>query len=206
MSDQPSTYCGGLFQTNGYLLDCGKNVVLFDAPHGVHEALQSKDIAPDLLILTHQHHDHIMDAAAVASTFQCPIYAYSEYDEDLVLKSNLEAATARSWEIPPFSVSKTLTEDEPLDIDGREFQVLHIPGHSPDSLCFFDKTSGLVIGGDVLFQNGIGRTDFPNGSYEVLIAGIKDKLWGLPDETVVYPGHGPQTSIGSEKRNNPFIR
>lgn len=200
------SFCGGPFQTNGYLLECGEKTVLFDAPLGVVDWLKSKQKSLDLLILTHLHHDHIMDTAAVLEAFDCPIWSHSDFSDDLTLISSLEAATGQSWTLPEFPIARHLSESEPLNIDGREFKILHIPGHSPDSLCFYDETEKLVIGGDVLFQNSIGRTDFPNGSHEQLISGIKEKLWPLPDDTVVYPGHGPETNIGFEKATNPFIR
>ena len=82
---------------------------------------------------------------------------------------------------------------------------MHIPGHSPDSLCFFQPELGIVFGGDVLFLDGVGRTDFPNGSSSQLIAGIKSKLLQLPDATQVLPGHGPATTIGREREENPFL-
>lgn len=205
MADLQS-YCGGPFQTNGYLLECGEKSVLFDAPLGAAGWLLSQDKSLDLLILTHQHHDHIMDVASLIENFQCPVWAYSEYSEELTLKSSLEAATGTSWNLGEFTVDRVLSDETAIDIDGREFQLLHIPGHSPDSLCFYDESAKLVIGGDVLFQNSIGRTDFPNGSYEQLITGIKEKLWPLPDDTVVYPGHGPETNVGFEKSTNPFVK
>jgi glyoxylase-like metal-dependent hydrolase (beta-lactamase superfamily II) len=159
-----------------------------------------------LLILTHLHHDHIMDAAAAVVAFECAVWSHSDPCDELTLKSILESMTGMSWEIGEFSVSRHLRGGEILELDGRSFEVLHIPGHSPDSLCFYDEAAKLVIGGDVLFQNSIGRTDFPNGDHEELISGIKEKLWPLPDETVVHPGHGPETNIGFEKATNPFLR
>lgn len=204
MSDIQS-FCGGPFQTNGYLTACGDKTVLFDAPLGITNWLQRIGETIDFLVLTHQHHDHIMDVAALIEAFNCPIWTMEDFSDELTLKSSLEAATGKKWEIPEFSVSKHLSEGEAVEVGGVTFQVFHVPGHSPDSLCYYQPDSGYLIGGDVLFQNSIGRTDFPNGSHQDLISGIKGKLWALPDDTTVYPGHGPETNIGFEKKTNPFI-
>ena len=200
------SFCGGPFQTNGYLVDCGEKCVLFDAPMDLGDWLRDNDKKVDLLILTHLHHDHIMDAGAIAEQFECPIWAHSDPCEELTLHANLEALTGMKWDLREFSIDRHLDEGPDLEIGDRTFQILHIPGHSPDSLCFHDEENRFVIGGDVLFQNGIGRTDFPNGNHAELIAGIKEKLWPLPDDTTVYPGHGPPTQIGFEKETNPFLR
>jgi glyoxylase-like metal-dependent hydrolase (beta-lactamase superfamily II) len=83
--------------------------------------------------------------------------------------------------------------------------LFHVPGHSPDSVCFYLPERGLLFGGDVLFLDGVGRTDFPGGSFQQLAAGIETHLWPLPDATVVYPGHGDDTTIGRERAENPFL-
>ena len=202
----PASFSGGPFQTNGYLLECGEQSVLFDAPLGIVNRLKSQNITLDLLILTHLHHDHIMDAALAVDTFDCPVWSHSDVSEDLILKSSLVAATGQEWDIRHFPIARHLKGGESFEIEGRQFDVLHIPGHSPDSLCFHEQATKIVIGGDVLFQGGIGRTDFPNGSFDQLISGIKEKLWPLPNDTVVYPGHGQETTIGCEKGTNPFVQ
>lgn len=203
---EPLSFCGGPFQTNGYLLTCGEQFVLFDAPLGVAQWIAEQGGRVDYLVLTHLHHDHIMDAAEVAQSFDCPVWAHSEPSDELTLQSSLETMTGMKWELPQFSIDKLLSGETNLEIGGRRFEILHVPGHSPDSICFYDEAEKLVIGGDVLFQGGIGRTDFPNGDHDLLISGIREKLWPLPDDTVVYPGHGPETNIGFEKATNPFLR
>jgi glyoxylase-like metal-dependent hydrolase (beta-lactamase superfamily II) len=84
-------------------------------------------------------------------------------------------------------------------------ELFHVPGHSPDSLCFYLPDQKILFGGDVLFLDGVGRTDFPGGSFEQLESGIENKLWPLPDDTKVFPGHGPATTIGRERLHNPFV-
>ena len=203
----PPSFCGGPFLTNAYLLSCGDKEVLFDAPLGVAGWLSDQGFGIDLLVLTHLHHDHIMDAHSLSSgASPCPVWSHSEFSDELTLQSSLEAATGSAWDLPEFDIERKLEGETELSIGGRRFEVLHIPGHSPDSLCFYDPEENLIIGGDVLFQNGIGRTDFPNGDHELLIRGIREKLWPLPDDTIVYPGHGPPTNIGFEKATNPFLR
>lgn len=192
--------------TNGYLVDCGSSRVLFDAPEGVTDWLKSRGRSIDLLILTHQHVDHVLDAAALVKTFECPVWAHSDLDDGLTLAPLLAAITGECLDIAFFSVSRHLEDGEVISIGERSFSVLHIPGHSPDSLCFYEKEAGFVIGGDVLFRSGIGRTDFPHGNHRQLIQGIREKLWPLPETTTVYPGHGSETTIGLEKVSNPFVR
>jgi glyoxylase-like metal-dependent hydrolase (beta-lactamase superfamily II) len=86
-----------------------------------------------------------------------------------------------------------------------ELQVIHVPGHSPGHVCLYNNEAGVLVAGDVLFYGSIGRTDLPGGDYQTLISNIKNKLFALPDETVVYCGHGPETKLGFEKRTNPFL-
>jgi len=95
--------------------------------------------------------------------------------------------------------------DGRIDLLGSSFQVYHVPGHSPDSLCFLHRESGLLFGGDVLFAGGIGRTDFPGGDHGLLISGIREKLFPMGDDVCVLSGHGPVTTIGEERRSNPFV-
>jgi len=98
---------------------------------------------------------------------------------------------------------KLLKDGDKIDIDGLHFTVLHTPGHSPDGISLYGH--GIVFTGDALFNYGIGRTDFPGCSYDQLMDSIQNKLMTLPDETIVYPGHGPSTTIGEERRDNPFL-
>ncbi len=202
---QPGIFCGGPFQTNGYLVEGADASVLFDAPMGATRWLLDSGKRVDLLVLTHQHHDHVVDAAEISSAFACPIWAFSHPSEDLTLLSRLEEMTGQPWELEEFSVDRLLAEGDSFDAIGRHFRPLHVPGHSPDSLCFYNETDGYLIGGDVLFQGSIGRTDFPHGDHGQLLDGIRAKLWPLPGETIVYPGHGPPTRIAEEKAFNPFL-
>jgi glyoxylase-like metal-dependent hydrolase (beta-lactamase superfamily II) len=99
-----------------------------------------------------------------------------------------------------------LNEDDTIYLDNDELKVILAPGHSPAHICFYSANQKFLIGGDVLFRNSIGRTDLPGGNHQQLLDNIKTKLYTLPDDTIVYPGHGPSTTIGFEKNSNPFIR
>ena len=109
-------------------------------------------------------------------------------------------------ELAPYRVDHLLEGESTLSLEELELELFHVPGHSPDSVCFRVNGQPVLVGGDVLFKQGIGRTDFPNGDHDQLINGIKEKLWPLPDETHVLPGHGPTTTIGEEKTENPFLQ
>ena len=199
-------YCGGLFQTNGYLFEANGKAWLFDCPEGVSEWLESKGVKLDGIILTHQHHDHVIGAGAAQAQSECPIWAWSAPSEDLTMAKRLEQMRGVPCELAPYRVDHLLEGESTLSLEELELELFHVPGHSPDSVCFRVNGQPVLVGGDVLFKQGIGRTDFPNGDHDQLINGIKEKLWPLPDETHVLPGHGPTTTIGEEKTENPFLQ
>ncbi len=201
-----SVYCGGLFQTNGYLVQQEGKVWLFDAPEGVADWIESQELQLDGLFLTHQHHDHVIGAGAVAEKFGCPAWAYSEPSEDLTMAKRLEQMMGIPCELDPYSIDHLIEGKSELPLEGIDLLLFHVPGHSPDSVCFQIKDTDTLIGGDVLFRGGIGRTDFPHGDHELLLSGIREKLWPLADDTQVFPGHGPTTTIGIEKATNPFLQ
>ncbi|MDB4144008.1 MBL fold metallo-hydrolase [Akkermansiaceae bacterium] len=195
------TFTGGAVQTNGYFAKTAAGNLLFDAPAEIDLFLKSKDLSVDHLFLTHQHFDHVEDADVIDAKKYC----YEAYNSELIRDKE-----AREWgldvSVPPFEVNEILKERESLQIGDLEIQLLYVPGHSPDSLAFYLPSEGVVFGGDALFEGGIGRPDLPDGDEATLLRSISEKLYVLPDETIVYPGHGPSTTIGKEKRSNPFIR
>jgi glyoxylase-like metal-dependent hydrolase (beta-lactamase superfamily II) len=200
-----STFTGGIAQTNGYLFTLPGGTVLVDAPEGVAAWLKKRGVKVDALLLTHQHFDHVLDAAAVRSEHGCTVHAWAPLSKDLTLEVLFGAVTGSSYSVPEFIVNEVLAGQSETRVAGERWELFHVPGHSPDSLCFYLPGEKLLFGGDVLFLDGVGRTDFPGGSFEQLAVGIESKLWPLPEDTKVYPGHGPATSIGREKVRNPYV-
>ncbi|NCG26462.1 MAG: MBL fold metallo-hydrolase [Verrucomicrobiales bacterium] len=201
-------YTGGICATNGYLLKAPEGAVLFDAPEGILECMTKEHVEPKLLILTHQHFDHVMAAAEVSEHYNCPIWAFAEYDTALTLESLFQDAGGPAINVKPYQIDRIITEtkeDEELKVSGMLIHVSHVPGHSPDSICFYLEQAKALFGGDVLFQMSVGRTDFPNGDMDLLVDGIRKKIFPLDDAVTVFPGHGPETTIGFEKSNNPFL-
>lgn len=204
-------FTGGYFQTNGYLFAHDHGTCLIDAPEGIADWLAARGVVPDLLLLTHLHYDHIIDAAAVKTRFGCPIWAHSTPNPDLTLETVLKETIGWPYEVAPFEVDRELAGISEMENDGMAFDLHHVPGHSPDSLCYaprWEEKNGSpqIFGGDVLFQGSIGRTDFPHGNHALLLDGIRTKLYPLPGETIVHPGHGPPTTIGRERIENPYVR
>jgi len=199
------TYTGGIVETNAYLARFPGGTLLVDAPQGVSHWLKSKKVKVDALLLTHQHFDHVLDAAEVKAENRCPIYAWSDFDRDLTLENFFGAMVGSSFSVPEFKVDHLLAGQSHLDVVGCTWQLFHIPGHSQDSVCFWQKESNVLWSGDVIFRGSLGRTDFPGGSFKQLVTGIQQKLWPLPEGTQVYPGHGTPTTLGLERRENPFL-
>lgn len=201
-------YTGGELLCNGYLLP-GKDgeYVAVDAPAGFAKWVQSRlpsGARLGHLLLTHQHFDHIADAAALQVATGCAIHACKPYTPALTLREH-----AQQWGIPlppEFRVDAAAGEqDAQATWAGLRWQLLHVPGHSADSMVYFLPDEEVLFAGDVLFAGSIGRTDLPGGSRAQLTAGIRHKLLTLPPATTVCPGHGPATSVQEEELNNPFI-
>ncbi|HCN77239.1 MAG TPA: hypothetical protein DIT13_08615 [Verrucomicrobiales bacterium] len=198
-------YTGGIAMTNGWLVRLEGADLLVDAPEGVAGWLDERGARVSALLLTHQHFDHVMDAAEVKKRYGCPVLAWSGFSRALTLERLFGAFSGSLLTVPEFEVNEVLEGREAAAIGGLEWRLLHIPGHSADSVCFHQPGQGIVFGGDVLFQGGVGRTDLPGGSFEQLLSGIQAKLLPLPDATRVCPGHGNPTSIGDERLGNPFL-
>ncbi len=161
------------------------------------------------LLLTHAHLDHVLGCRHFADRFAATAdfggWQLHPDDADLLAFTHVQGELfgVRVDEPPP--PARWLAEGDEVELGASRFRVLHTPGHSPGSVCFHDEANGIVLGGDVLFQGSIGRTDLWEGDYDTLLRSIREKLLVLPDETVVYPGHGPSTTIGHERRTNPFL-
>lgn len=199
------TYTGGIAATNGHLLTLPGGTILVDAPDGIGTWLKQQKVKVDVLFLTHQHFDHVLDAAAVKAEHGCKVYSFAPYSRELTLEVLYGAVTGSPFSVPPFAVDEVLEGQSQIEVLGETWNLYHVPGHSPDSLCFHLPSQNLLFGGDVLFLDSVGRTDFPNGSGSLLLSGIIKKLFVLPDATRVCPGHGDDTTIGREKRENPYL-
>ena len=198
------TFCGGLFETNCYLITAPEGDILFDTPDGTCDWLVSQGIRPQLLILTHGHIDHIQDVARVKRRFNCQIGCHPE-TVPMISDRGFFRNFGFELEVEPTEPDFLIEESPSRIFLGLESQVLEVPGHCPGSLCFFFREAKLLIGGDVLFAAGVGRWDLPGGDAEVLFNGIRQKLFPLGDQVTVLPGHGPPTNIGTERRTNPFV-
>lgn len=199
------TFCGGIFETNCYLLHAPEGAILFDAPDGACAWLESRGIAPKLLLLTHGHFDHVPDMAKIQRRFGAAIGCHAD-TVPMISDPEFFRSFGFALEIEPAKPDFLVEATPSRRFLGAEFEVLEVPGHSPGSLCFLSRESGLLIGGDVLFAGGVGRWDLPGGDGDLLFHGIKTKLYPLGDEITVLPGHGPSTTIGRERTTNPFVR
>lgn len=198
-------YTGGALMCNGYLVagNAGDYVAV-DAPGGFADWVSEhlpKEARLVALLLTHQHFDHVEDAALLQRNTGCAIYAGSPHTPQYTL-----AEQAKAWGIPePPAWHAQAMRDSDIQLAGISWRALHIPGHAPDGLAWLAEDEGIVFTGDALFAGSVGRTDFPGGSMSQLVRGIREKLLSLPPDTHVLPGHGPSTSIGEEELNNPLL-
>jgi glyoxylase-like metal-dependent hydrolase (beta-lactamase superfamily II) len=176
-------------------------------PDAIIDYLAQHSLMPEAILCTHGHSDHIAGNTAMKKRWPaCPLLiGHGDAEKLTNPQLNLSAAFGFAVTSPP--ADRTLREGERFSSAGIEFDVYDTPGHSIGHVVFVCKqtTPWQVFGGDVLFNGGIGRTDFPDGSFEQLRAAIHDKLFTLPDDTIVYPGHGLETTVGHEKRTNPFV-
>jgi glyoxylase-like metal-dependent hydrolase (beta-lactamase superfamily II) len=166
--------------------------------------VKDNKLKPVKITNTHCHFDHIMGVEFIRGQYKIPFYAHPDdafWVEQAVFQGKMFGFEMEPVQAPDYFFQ----ENEPLKFGNTEFQIIHVPGHSPGHVVFYSEKEGVLIGGDVLFHGSIGRTDLPGGNYETLIAGIKEKLFRLPDETKVYCGHGPETTLGFEKASNPFL-
>ena len=205
------TFIFNAFEENTYLLidESGSAVIADPGCYGVEEQEMLKDYIKDqgiqivALVNTHAHIDHVLGNAFIKENFNVPLFLHKG---DLpVLHAN--PAIAGTYGFPDYKMinpDRFLADGDKINFGDSVLEVLHVPGHSPGHVAFYDAQNGYVLAGDVLFSGSIGRTDLPGGDYDTLIDSIHRRLFILGDDVSVYPGHGPRTEIGIEKRSNPF--
>jgi glyoxylase-like metal-dependent hydrolase (beta-lactamase superfamily II) len=212
MKPQLSTIVSRPFGENSYIgwLDGRTDCLIFDPgfePEKIVAAIDERGLAPAAFLITHGHTDHIAGNMAVKSRWpDCPIVIGAGDAAKLTDPvQNLSAGYGQAVTSPP--ADRLVGDGEAIEYAGFKLEVREIPGHSSGHVVYIwrDGEPMMVFGGDVLFSGSIGRTDFPDGSFELLAAGIHEKLFTLPDSTIILPGHGPRTTIGIEKQSNPFV-
>lgn len=195
----------GPLQTNGYLLESGGLAAFVDPggdPAPVLTALDGRGLSLEAVLLTHLHCDHLYGAAALVKATGAPVLASP--DDGFLLDTELGGGGFMGLPLVPEFSFDPLPEG-PGEFLGLPCRVLSTPGHSPGSLSLYFPEEGVVFVGDLLFERSVGRTDFPGGDMEALMRSVRDKIFTLPGATVVYPGHGPATSVAGEMAHNPFF-
>lgn len=168
------------------------------------EYIITRGLKPKILINTHCHVDHVFGNQHVADKYNLPLVAHKGEQEVLDFVPDVCRMYGLHYSGSP-DITSFINEGDEVKFGNQIFRVLFTPGHSPASVSLHNADAKTVIAGDVLFKSSIGRTDLPGGDYDTLISAVKTKLFTLPDDTLVYPGHGPSTTIGEEKRTNPFF-
>jgi glyoxylase-like metal-dependent hydrolase (beta-lactamase superfamily II) len=195
-------FTGGPLATNAWFLETGSGNLLFDAPEGADRHFAGNRI--DWLVLTHGHFDHVTDAAAIHRRHGCRVACHPD-TVPMVADGRFFSKLGFPYEFEPVAADCQLTEGGIELVEGVPMRVLEVPGHCPGSLCFYFPSLECVVGGDVLFQEGVGRWDLLGGDGRLLLDGIRGKLFALPGPTRVLTGHGPETTIAHEKQHNPYV-
>ena len=198
----------GIISTNCYLVinEDTKQAVVIDpaaCPSYLMSHIKSEGLKIEAILLTHGHFDHIMGIDGFLSEFDVPVYVHEEDAdamEDPVLNQSSTYTSGYT-----FGKARYLRDRQTLELAGYTFQVIHTPGHKKGGCCYYVASEGVLFSGDTLFQNSVGRTDFVNSSTSDLVHSVREKLFLLPDDTMVYPGHMGETKIGHEKKYNPYV-
>ena len=199
----------GMCETNCYIAadSSSKDAIIIDPgdnADAIIETIRTDGLIVRAIVNTHGHADHIAANAALKKQFDCPIMIH-ELDAPYLAdpEANLSALIGYIEPISP-PADRLLKDGGEITIGQLVFRVIHTPGHTPGGISLLENE--VLFSGDTLFADSVGRTDFPGGSHEQLINSIQEKLLVLPDSTLVYPGHGPLTTIGNERQNNPFLQ
>jgi len=198
-------------EVNTYLLhDSSNECIIIDAgcfyeneQQVIVNYIETNNLKPIKLVQTHGHFDHVLGNKFLAQKYNIPVYAHKMSEKFIgnIAKHALRFGFQVEDSVP---IDYFVNEGDKMIFGNSELQVFHVPGHSPGSVVYYSAEGNFAIVGDVLFKGSIGRTDLEDGNLDLLLNGIYNKLYTLPDNTTIFPGHGPSTSIGYEKRNNPF--
>jgi len=198
----------GPVQTNCYFLinEDTKEVLIVDPAdraQKIIEWINSEGLKPIAILLTHGHFDHIMGVQGVKKEYGIPIYA-SKDEVEVLANPQINVSTMMGAYLS-MKADELFSDGDVLELAGMKLKVISTPGHTIGSVCFYMEEEKVLISGDTLFEASVGRSDFPTGSSRQLIESIKTRLFVLPDDTDVFPGHGGTTNIAYEKAHNPFI-
>jgi len=201
----------GPFETNCYVVGMPGSDACWIVDAGYEPGLmldwvRERRLRPERLVLTHAHADHVAGLAAVRSRYPGLEILIHEAEADWPGDPNLNLSALMGVPVSAPGPTGLLHDGDRLELGGRTFQVIHVPGHSPGGIALYDAAAGLALVGDALFAGSIGRTDFPGSDHDTLIRSIRQRLYALPGETVIHPGHGPGSTIEREKQTNPFVR
>lgn len=202
----------GPIQTNAYVLTAPERgeALLIDAPQGVWPAVKSilerEGCRLVELWLTHGHFDHIQGVEEVVAATGVTCFGHEADREMMASPAVVEARLGFELGLQPVHPGGWFTDGETRQILGQNVEVRAVPGHCPGSVLFYFPTESVAFSGDAIFAGSVGRTDFEGGSFPVLEKSIREKIYTLPEDTRLYPGHGPATTVGVEKRGNPFVR
>jgi len=196
----------GIFAENCFILSKKNNDAIIIDPGAeakdIIAFIERKELKPLAILCTHAHLDHVDAVGELKSYFKISFYLHK--DDMVMLRSiKMQASAIGLGANDPASVDNFLKDSEVVTIKGFKIRVLHTPGHTPGAVCLLIE--GMLFSGDTLFAGSIGRTDLPGGSYDMLIESIQKKILPLGDDIKVFPGHGPSTTIGEERQNNPFL-
>ena len=170
------------------------------------EFIEANKLQLTTILLTHAHIDHAGATAQLATHFSAKIEGPAQGDQFWIDGLPQQSQMFGFPQVETFTPDRWLAQGDKISIGNVELEVRHCPGHTPGHVVFIHHPSPMAIVGDVIFQNSIGRTDFPQGDHPTLIQSIKEQILSLDDDTLILPGHGPTTTVGKEKRSNPFIR
>ncbi len=202
------SFTAGSFAENGYLADCGDGgAVVVDPGAGAGEMLdviEEEGLDVRAVLLTHAHLDHVEGVASVVEATGAPLYLHPEARDHYEALPDQAASFGVSLDSPP-PPDRDLEHGERLELGACAFEVRHAPGHAPGHVLFWAEEAGLAFTGDLVFRGSIGRTDLPGGDFRTLMESIREQLLTLPDETTLYTGHGPATTVGEERTGNPFL-